>query len=286
MAFRRELSDWPGVVESVWPMLHPESLQALREDDPPGNGALRVSPGLDAEELSGSAFVANALVLLRMAAEGDGGLRATSNGTLSLASVARMRAATAWPDMEATEYFRDGTKYREGDVWELRLLRMMVQEAGLIEPGVGAFELTARGRRMLDAESRGALQALLFQVHFWKMDPSLFVGWLARRVPGRWPQYDIGAILWALGGVADDWQSADTLAVSCTDPENTVPRRFRGHPAMLFVSRVLVPLRWFGLMDFRWMQDMHDVVRWRKTALFDRFLSFDVRLADHRSARH
>ena len=114
MAFRRELSDWPGVVESVWPMLDPESLQALREDDPPGNDALRVSLGLDAEDLSGSAFVANAMVLLRMAVEGDGGLQATSNGTLSLASVARMRAETAWPNMEAVEHFREGTKSGKG----------------------------------------------------------------------------------------------------------------------------------------------------------------------------
>ncbi len=146
MTVRRELSDWPGVVESVWPMLDPESLQALREDDPPGNGALRVSPGLDAEELSGSAFVANAMVLLCMAAEGGGGLRATSNGTLSLASVARMRAETAWPDMEATEHFRDGTMYREGDVWELRLLRMTVRlrpELGL-DAGSGQGSMNAR----------------------------------------------------------------------------------------------------------------------------------------------
>ena len=114
MTFRREPSDWPGVVESAWPMLDPESLRALRDDDPSGNGALRVSFGLDAEELSGSAFVGNAPVLLHAAAEEDGGLRTTSNGTLSLASVARMRAETAWPDMDATERFREGTMYRDG----------------------------------------------------------------------------------------------------------------------------------------------------------------------------
>ena len=59
------------------------------------------------------------------------------------------------------------------------------------------------GRRMLDAGNRAALQALLFRVFFWPMDLSLFVGWLARRVPGRWPQNDIGVVLWALAGVAE-----------------------------------------------------------------------------------
>ena len=139
---------------------------------------------------------------------------------------------------------------------------------------------------MLEPGNRGALQALLFRVFFWRMDLSQFVGWHARRVPGRWPQSDIGVVLWALAGVADEWQSADTLAVSCTDPENPVPDGYRGRPAMLFVSRVLVPLCWFGVMEWREMQEMFDVRRWRKTGLFDRLLSFDVRLADSRPGGH
>ena len=283
---KRELSDWPGGVESVWPLLDDESIRALRAGTPPDSRALRVSSELEEEELAGSAFVGNAMVLLRAVAEGEERLRVTSNGTLSLASVARMRAAMTWPDMEATEHFRDGTKYRERDLWELHLLRRMVQEAGLIERGARSFELTALGRRMLEAGNRGALQALLFRVFFWHMDLSLCVGWLARRVPGRWPQNDIAVVLWALAGVADEWQSADTLAVSCTDPENAAPHGYRGRPAMLFVSRVLVPLCWFGVMEWREMQEMFDVRRWRKTGLFDRLLSFSVRLADSRRGGH
>ena len=283
---KRELSDWPGGVESAWPLLDAESVRALRAGIPPDNRALRVSSELGEEELAGSAFVANAMVLLCAVAKGGEGLRITSNGTLSLTSVARMRAAMTWPDMEATEHFRDRTKYRERDLWELHLLRRMVQEAGLIERGTRTFELTAPGCRMLDAGNWGALQALLFRLFFWHMDLSLFVGWLARRVPGRWPQNDIAVVLWALGGVADEWQNADTLAVSCTNPENPAPHGFRGRPAMLFVSRVLVPLCWFGVMEWREMQEMFDVRRWRKTGLFDRLLSFNVRLADSRPRGH
>ena len=283
---KRELSDWPGGVEAVWPLLDAESIQELRGGIPPDSGALRISSELGEAELAGSVFVGNAMVLLRAVAEGGEGLRITSNGTLSLASVARMRAAMTWPDMEATEHFRDGTKYRERDLWELHLLRRLMQEAGLIERSARSFELTAPGRRMLVAGNRGALQALLFRVFFWHMDLSLFVGWHARRVPGRWPQSDIAVVLWALAGVADEWQSAETLAVSCTDPENPTPHGYRGRPAMLFVSRVLVPLYWFGVMEWREMQEMFDVRRWRKTGLFDRLLSFNVRLADSRPGGH
>lgn len=55
---------------------------------------------------------------------------------------------------------------------------------------------------------------------------------------------------------------------------------------MLFASRVLVPPCWFWLMEWQEMQDMHDRRRWRKTALFDRLLSFDVRFADHGPGGH
>ena len=286
MVLKRELSDWPGAVESVWPMLEEDSLCELRDGEPPDSHALRLSSGLADAELAGSAFARNATVLLRAAAEEGDGLRVTASGTLSLASVARMRAETAWPDMEAQEHFRDGTRYRERDIWELRLLREMVQDAGLVEPGARALEPTALGRRMLEPGSLGALQALLFQALFWRTDLSLSMGWLVRRVPGRWPQHDIGPILWALSGVAGEWHGADTLVVSCTEPETPAPHGLTGWPAPLFASRVLVPLCWFGVMEWREIQDMHDVRRWRKTALFDRMLSFDVRLADGRRGGH
>ena len=276
-------STCPG---TLWPLLDSESLGELRAGIPPDNRALHVSSELGEAELAGSAFVGNAMVLLRVVAEGSEGLRVTSNGTLSLASVAKLRASTTWLGMEATEHFRDGTKYRERDLWELHLLRHMVQGAGLIERGARLFKLRALGRRMLDAGNRGALQALLFRVFFWHMDLSEFVGWCARRVQGRWPQSDIAVVLWALAGVADEWQSAETLAVSCTDPDNPVPHGYRGRPAMLFVSRVLVPLCWFGVLEWREMQEMFDVRRWRKTGLFDRLLSFNVRLADSRPGGH
>ena len=41
-----------------------------------------------------------------------------------------------------------------------------------------------------------------------------------------------------------------------------------------------------GNMEWREMQEMFDVRRWRKTGLFDRLLSFNVRLADSRPGGH
>ena len=41
----------------------------------------------------------------------------------------------------------------------------------------------------------------------------------------------------------------------------------------MFARHILDPLRWFGLVEYRGPEVSFDV-RWRKTALFDRFLSF------------
>ena len=54
----------------------------------------------------------------------------------------------------------------------------------------------------------------------------------------------------------------------------------------MFAGRVLGLLRWFGLFEWRLPEEMFDARCWRKTALFDRFLTFDVRLADRPADGH
>ena len=53
----------------------------------------------------------------------------------------------------------------------------------------------------------------------------------------------------------------------------------------MFAGRVLGPLRWFGLLEYRGPPETAEV-GWRKTALFDRFLSFDVQLPRERRTGH
>ena len=53
----------------------------------------------------------------------------------------------------------------------------------------------------------------------------------------------------------------------------------------MFARHILDPLRWFGLVEYRGPEVSFDV-RWRKVALFDRFLSFDAGFADGRTKGH
>ena len=127
---------------------------------------------------------------------------------------------------------------------------------------------------MLEPGRRGGLQALLFRHAFWGMDISQFVRGAARGLPG-W----FGMVLWSLSAVGAEFRSVASLTALCTVRDDTSPAAVGKMAAMMSSRRILDPLRWFGLLECR-AEDVPARVQWRKTVLFDRFLSFDVRLAE------
>jgi len=279
-----EMSDWPGGVEPVWALLEPESLEALRAKPSADNPTLRLAADLPDEAFAESAFARNALIALRrINDEFLPGL--TDKGHFGRDMVAAMREAMSWPGMEATEQYRAGKALREGDVWELHLLHRLMELAGLITGGAVLCQLTPLGREMLEPGRRGALQALLFRHLYWHANLSELVETSPRGLPGRWPQDDIGVILWGLANVAGEWQSVDTLRALTTVRDETVARLHWNAEGSMFASRVLGPLRWFGLLEYHGPPETFEV-GWRKTALFDRFLSFDVQLSRDRGTGH
>ena len=209
----------------------------------------------------------------------------SSSNCLMKKCVTRLRGLISWPGLEATEHFRKGKTYREQDVGELHLLRLLVERAGLIRSAGLWFELTPLGRALLEPGRRGTLQALLFRHAFWDTDLSRFVRVHPRGLPRWWPQGEIGVILWALSAVAEDWQNAGALTALCTIPDDELPETRRGAASTMFVWRILWPVRWFGLLEYRGPEETRDVA-WRKSVLFDRFLSFDVGLSDNRGSSH
>ncbi len=280
-----DVSVWPGGLEPVRKLLERESVLALGKEPSAENLALRLATDLTEAELAGSAFVRNALVLLGEIG-GEETVWTTNDGRLNKTGVARMRALMSWPGMEAAEQFRAGKSYYEQQVGELHLLRSVTAMAGLMEPAGLWFELTPVGRMMLEPGSRGALLALLFRQAFWHSDLSQHVSGRPRKLPGWWPQGDIGAVLWSISAVAADWQNAATLTALCTVADDTVPTGAqRSQAATMFARHILDPLRWFGLVEYLGPEVSLDV-RWRKTPLFDRFLSFDVWFVDGRTEGH
>ena len=279
-----EMSDWPGGVEPVWALLEPESARALRAEPAADNPTLRLAADLPDEAFGESAFVRNALIALELIAK-EFLPSLTEKGQFGRDMVASMREAMTWPGMEATEQYRAGKALHEGHLWELHLLHRLMELAGLMDGRPLLGQLTPLGHEMREAGRRGGLQALLFRHLFWRADLSEFVETFPRGLPGRWPQDDIGVILWGLSNVAGEWQSVDTLRALTTVRDDAVAKMHWNAEGSMYVGRVLGPLRWFGLLEYRGPPDSAEV-GWRKTALFDRFLSFDVRLAQERGASH
>ena len=121
-----------------------------------------------------------------------------------------------------------------------------------------------------------ALLAILFHVAGWHCDLSYF----GRGLHGAWPQRDIGVILWSLSVAAGDWESPETLTRLCAIPINGVLDAQWDSGSMAMEARILRPLLWFGLLEHRHEAPLGDRYGgrhfFRKSALFDRFVQFDV----------
>ena len=276
---------WLGGVEPVWTLLDQASFSALHHPPSPAAGPIRLAADLTRDELRRSAVARNALLLLRAAATGSG-LRLTATGNLSRAVVARMGDMFDWPGFDRAEAFRFHKAVNEPDFFPLFLLRQLVEAGRLLRRGKGLLRTTPAGRRMLETADQGALQALLFHVAFWHLD----LAPLGRGLLHNWPQRDAGVVLWCLSVAAAGWESRERLTRMCTIPVNGV----LDHPwdvgSWAMDARILRPLWWFGLLEHRdedveggRLEKRH---LYRKSPLFDRFLSFDVRLDAVGGVRH
>ena len=277
--------NWLGGVEPAWTLLDLDSFVALHRAPSLTTGPIRLASDLTHEEIRQSPVARNAVVLLRAATTGAG-LKLTATGNLTRRAVAEMCDAFAWPGFDREEAFRLQKVVNEPDFLPLFFVRNVAEAAKLLRPRKGHLKSTPAGRKMLDEARMGALQAVLFHVALWHLD----LGYLGRGLHHGWPQHDAGVVLWSLSVAANDWQSRERLTRLCTIPIIGVLDKEWDAASHAMEARILRPLHWFGLLERR--QDDIAGSRfakhhfYRKTALFDRFLSFDVRLEEASTPHH
>ena len=272
-----EVRRWLNGVEPAWTMLEFDSLNALRQEPSTNNHAIRLEPDLADAEISGSAVTANALILLRRAAE-IGGLKLTATGNLSRAVVEEMFGIIKAPGYDKAELLRVQKVINEPDVLPLHFVRILAQAAKLVRTHRGKLVPTPLGRRILAAEQHGPLQALLFHVAFWRMNLAHFDGYPL----DSWPQSEVGVILWSLSASAHDWLPRETLTRLCTSPIIDVLEWEWDLGSSAMEARILRPLVWFGLVESRTeprsATEFVERRLYRKALLFDRFVKFDVQI--------
>jgi hypothetical protein len=272
-----EVRRWLNGIEPIWTMLEFDSFNALHEEPSASNQAIRLEPDLADVEISVSAVTANALILLRRAAE-TGGLKLTATGNLSRAVVEEMFGIIRAPDYDKAELFRYQKVVNEPDFLPLHFIRILTQSAKLFRAYRGKLIPTPLGRRMLAAEQHGPLQALLFHVALWHMNLAYFDGYPL----DSWPQSEAGVILWSLSASAHDWLPRETLTRLCASPVIGVLESQWDFGSSAMEARILRPLVWFGLLESRTQpRSATELVNrhlYRKTPLFDRFMKFDVQI--------
>jgi hypothetical protein len=214
------------------------------------------------------------------------GLPLTATGNLSRAVVAEMLGLIEWPGYNQADAFRLNKVINEPDFLPLHVVRILAQAATLVRAQRGKLVTTPLGKSMLSHERQGSLLAILFHIAFWRMD----LGYFGRSLLGSWPQADIGVVLWSLSVSAGDWQTSEKLTRLCTIPEPATLTGTWDRSASAMEARILRPLLWFGLLEYRSenIPDSRFAARhyYRKAALFDRLLTFDVKMDFAEGARH
>jgi len=270
-----EVSRWLNGVTPAWTMLEFASFNSLRDEPSASNRTIRLDPNLTTADLSGSAITRNAMVLLRGAIETKG-LKLTATGNLSRPVVAEMCGIMEWPDYDKQEMFRFHKVINEPDFLPLHFVRVLVQAAKLLRIHRGKLMPTRLGKSIVAKEQYGALQALLFHIALWHLN----LGYFDRNPLDSWPQSNVGVVLWSLSAAANDWLDREILTRLCTVPVIGVLESTWDLGSYAMEARILRPLMWFGLLDYRLETRTKPIEQhlYRKTPLFDRFLKFDIQI--------
>ena len=277
--------NWLGGIVPAWTLLDQASFEALRRPPSPKSGFIRLATNLSPDEVGQSAVARSTLILLHSASTGSG-LKLTTTGNLARGVVAEMIDLFTWPGFDKKDAFRFHKVINEPDFLPLYFVRHVAESIRLVRQYKGRLKITTIGRQVLDDPARQALQALLFHTVMWGID----LNYLGRGLHEGWPQGDIGILLWSLSVSANDWQSSLRLTRLCTIPINGVQEAQWDSGTMAMEARVLRPLWWFGLLDYRREEipgrRFEASHFYRKTPLFDRFMSFSVKLEAAAGSRH
>jgi hypothetical protein len=261
----------------AWTMLDLDSFNSLHHEPSASNQAIRLEPNLTETDLSGSAVTRTARILLQRAAD-EGGLRLTATGNLSRSVVAEMVEMIEWPGLDKAELLRFHKVVNEPDFLPLHFVRVLMQGTKLVRVKRDKLVLTRLGKAMLVPERYGALQALLFHIALWHLN----IGYFDRNPIESWPQTHTGIVLWSLSAAANDWLARETLTRLCTVPVPGVVEADWDLGSYAMDARVLKPLLWFGLLEYRTERSgasrLEDRRLYRRTALIDRFLRFNVQI--------
>jgi hypothetical protein len=281
----KAVQKWLGDIMPVWTLLDNESFFALQHPPSRDGAAIHLATDLNIEEINQSPIARNAIILLRAGATSPG-LKLAATGNLSRKVVADMWDLIDWPGFDKENTLRLCKVINEPDFFPLFFLRHLVDSAGLMKKYKDHHRTTRIGKEALQEKWQGALQALLFDAAFWIAN----LEYMGRGPLSGWPQHQAGIILWGLSIAAKEWTTPEQLVRQCAIPFEKIGGGLIDHEASAMEGIILRPLVNFGMLEEHKervgeSQYLH-VYFYRKTPLFDRFLTFNVSLEGKEKTRH
>lgn len=276
---------WLGGAIPAWTLLDWTSFVALRRPPSSSGSSIRLATDLSNQDSAQSAIVRNTLNLLAAAAKPPG-LKLTITGNLSRQVVASMFQTFDWPGYDKAQTLQLNKVINEPDFLPLFIVRNLAEVAKLVRKRNGHLVTTPAGRMILEGPGLPALQSLLFETMFWKIDLAYF----SRGNLGSWPQDHVGLVFWSLGVSASQWMEPARLARLSTIPVEGILRHPYDLAQYAIEGAILRNLEAFGLFERRVEpipgERFGTRTFYRKTAFFDRFLTFNVQLETEGVVRH
>lgn len=234
---------------------------------------IMLNESLGASDLSGSPLTINAMKVLTRAHE-DGGITLTKSGAFYRKFVTWAAEEFCWPGYEADELYRLNKVLNELDFMPLAIMHELLVGSRLLRHYKGKAVPTKAGKAMIG--DHGALQAQLFDAYFTGFD---FLG--HERFPIDHDDPDFVHFLGVIQNRLVDWVPLTELAGWCLPLDLITNHRFSPveDASYYLLSRLVRPLAWLGMVerdpDAERYCSVYDL-RYRKTPLFGRFLSFKL----------
>lgn len=242
------------------------------------SGPVRLRDDLPLSQLAGSRFFTESRLFLRLLHE-DKGAQLTPQGNLTRACVASLAERMPWPHEHMSQLNRMLTKVvNELDVFPLHLIHIVCEVGGLVTKRRNRLTASRKAVELSADDQAGRLFRHLFIAFFRRFR----LDYLSPFRDTPQIQATIAMILWTLQISADHWTSDADLARAALLP--ALRRKADAVSSLpdastdILASEVLGPLVWFGLLecsisDQDWPRS-EETRKYRKTPLFDQFLSF------------
>jgi len=235
-------------------------------------GPLRLADDLTLADLADAPFLLCCREMLH-AIDERREVKTTDAGNLPRAFVREMLGRVPWLADQID--FRYHKVINELDAYDLRTARDVCSIARLMRRYRGAFRVTRAARELLAEDKVGSLYRLLFTTFFTEFNLAM----LDRMPEMPFLQNGIAVTLFCLGAQGDEWQTVQELTDLMLPPavqKAILAGAPAGEPRRVAKTRILRPLRKFGLLEERpsptdtspFCPDLE----YRKSELFHRFV--------------